>query len=66
MGDGSLSEGGEGQCLPDFFFSSFNQGDYFFFSNTSFSCTHFLFGSSCQNIIGLQRTAKVRAHIRAW
>lgn len=48
--EGSQEEVGGKACLIFF---------YLFFS-MCFSCTHFLHGSSCQNIVGLQRTAKLQ------
>lgn len=46
---------GSGACRI-FFFSSI----FFFFFGVCFSCTHFLHGNSCQNVVGLQRTAKLQ------
>lgn len=54
--EGSQEEVG-GKCLLDFFFFSF--GGLYFFPSMRFSCTHFLHGNSCKNIVGLQRTTKL-------
>lgn len=50
---GNREEGGGGQSLLAFFFFST------FFGLCS-SCTHFLHGNSCQNVVGLQRTTKLQ------
>lgn len=55
MGIEGIQEQVGRQCLLDFFSSFF----YLFF-NMCLSCTHFLHGNSCQNIVGLQHTAKLK------